>query len=196
MTPRQPESSRAERPTISVKDAAARLGCTSSYVHTLLDQEREPLQGPARPGRGRHRVRLVYVDTHAHQLRRQSTRSGRGARASNAVMERRLKNLADQVAALRLRVDGFVRTQAADREGATTGDGRSRSDLLWALRQLNAATDSLHDAARRDAEVRQLLREALERQEEATAAVRRSDQIRSELIGAILSPEDPSQLLE
>lgn len=200
MPSRQPESSTAGRPTIAVKDAAVQLGCTTSYVHKLLDQENEPLQGPAPPGRGRHRVRWVYVDTLESQLRRQRSRPGRGRRdkeQANTVIERRLQDLADQVAALKLRVDRLSRKQATDHERATTsGRKGSRNDLLWALRQINAATDALHDAAKRDAEVRQLQRQALERQEEATAAVRRSDQLRSEALGVILSPEDPSQLLE
>jgi hypothetical protein len=142
---------------------------------------------------------LVYTDTLGRQLDRQRKRKGRGKRTkehTNAVTDRRLSDLSDQVLALEMRVARVVQAHAGTKEGVVAGEENSTRELRWALRQLNAATEALHEAAKREAQVCKLLREALEQQEEATAAVRRSDQLRSDVIGVLLFPEDPGQLLE
>jgi hypothetical protein len=74
-------------------------------------------------------------------------------------------------------------------------------DLLWVVQQLNAAADALHEAADRESAVRRLQREALDRlntalemQDQAAEAVRRSDRLRADVIGVLLAPHDPSGL--
>lgn len=75
------------------------------------------------------------------------------------------------------------------------------SEQQWAIRQLNAVNEALHEAAAKEAAAFRLYREALERMTEAfelhvqaNLDVRRADALRSEILGTVLGPDDPSEL--
>lgn len=168
-----------QRETISVKEAAELLGCTTGRVHQLLRSDSEPLDSPGRPGRGRGHLTKIYVDTVEAQRTRQLSRRRSRAGARHE------------------RTQGHRPAQPVDAGGSEL----TTTDLLWALQQLNAATDALHEAAAREAAVRQHHRAALDsmskalaEQDEAAAAIRRSDRLRSEVLGVLLTPPDLSGL--
>ncbi len=193
-----------DRPVAPVSEAAKRLRVSGSRVHQLLESKTEPLDGPPPPGRGRYRVRFVYVDTIDKQLERRRSRRQAGARAANALdaLTKRVDNLAEQLAALRERINHLPGERNPSTQPVARATANSADELRWALQHLNAATDALHEAAAREAEVRELQRtvlerqqRALERQEQAAAAIRRSDRLRSEVIGVLLLPDAPDDLL-
>jgi hypothetical protein len=192
------------RATVTVQEAAAFLERSTSRVHQLLKDPDAPLAGPGPPGRGRNRRTGVYADTLDAQKAKQDTRRRRSPASihSLASLARRLEmiesRLTDLAAAV---VAGIDREQPpAEAVGAATA-GPSRSDLRWAVRQLNAAAEALHAAASQEAVVRKHQRNALESlnkalalQDQATADVRRSDQLRSDVIGVLLAPNDPGEI--
>lgn len=175
------------RATVTVSEAAEQLGLSPSRVHQMLEQSGHPLTGPPKTGRGRGRRRFVYVDSLKAELsRRQAARDGtpRGARRQDQVMR-----MAAELTELRARI---VRLEGGD--DAPAGNA---AELRWALQQLNAVTDLLHEAAHKESTVRRLqvevtdrLNAALLQMGESSELVRRADRIRSEVIGAMLAPQD------
>lgn len=119
-------------------------------------------------------------------------------------MTTQLQSLASEVARLRekvdelavRRVDELAVRRGGDTRDPATGQPPDRSgELRWALQQVNAANEELHEALERQAEAAEGLRQALEKAEAAAAAIRRSDRLRSEVIGVLLTPDDPQDLL-
>lgn len=179
------------RPTMSVAEAASRLGLTSKRVHQMLSQVEHPLTGPPRPGPGRGRRTLVYVDSLDAEVERRSSAPTR--RRSENRLSNRVKQLEAELAELRERL-----TPLGPESGGGSTRAGSVADLRWAVRQLNAATEGLHQAARREAEVRALqtevtdrLNRALQLMSESADMARQADLLRSEVLGVLLTPQGP-----
>ena len=62
--------------------------------------------------------------------------------------------------------------------------------LRWALIQTNAANDLLHEAADRQDEAQEADKRAADLRAQAYKLARRSDRIRSEIVGAVLMPDE------
>lgn len=184
---------REDRPMVPVKDAADRLGCTRSWIHQMLDSPNHPLEGPPSPGRGRGRERQVYVDT--IDLQRARMRWSKRAREPSDP-QMRLARLEERI----FRLEAAAFRQRGGVESAHPAAVEQR-DLRWTLLQLNAATDELRTALMKESEVRAFqqdailrLSEALAVKDQVAASLRRSDQLRSEVIGVLLAPSDVDDL--
>ena len=128
-----------DRPVVSVRDAAATLGVSTSWIHQLLKHPEAPLNGPPPPGRGRGRIRLVYADT--LELQRPLLRGRRARRPSrqdqlwtirqlNAVNEALHNAAAKEAAAFQLYREALERmTEAFDLHVQANLDVR-RADML------------------------------------------------------------------
>jgi hypothetical protein len=181
-----------ERPTVSVAEAASRLGLTPKRVHQMLSRVDNQLTGPPRPGRGRGRRTLVYVDSLDAEVERR--RGAPTRQRSQHRLASRVTELETELTELKERLSLLEETSGGD---STHAGGVA--DLRWALRQLNAATDGLHQAAGREEEIRTLqvevtdrLNRALQLMSETSAMVRQADQLRSEVLGVLLTPRDPN----
>lgn len=179
-----------ERPTLPVKEAAALLGVTPQRVRQLLDEQAAPLSGPPSPGRGRGRQRLVWADTiEAESQRRRDRGNHERPRATDAWTT--LDKLASELETLRaeVRKQSELLSQLTRVNPAADPEGEV-ARLRWALIQTNAANDLLHEAADRQDEAQEADRRAAHLRAQAYKLARRSDRIRSEIVGAVLMPDD------